>query len=122
MRAATHADRRTAWLALSDLYLDTEVEAFHDAIAATLAGLPYTDAELEAILLQDVHPVLRWNLLGVAGAWAGFDEAHLYAAIERALRRPAWMRRLSSRWMRGVAREQWQALAPKIAAARRQAA
>ncbi|AKC86815.1 DUF7079 family protein [Pseudoxanthomonas suwonensis] len=110
--------RLPVWLALSDLYLDTEVAAFHPHIVRTLAASPYALDELEYILLHEVHPLLRRNLAGVSGEWAGFDPDWLVASILRRLERPRWWRALSDGWLRGMVRAEWDALRPRIAAAR----
>lgn len=109
--------RIPVWIALSELYLDTEVSVFHDAIAATLAASPYSPAELRDILMDDVHPALHVNLLSVAGEWAGFDEAWLIERIETVGRQPRWRRRMS-RWFARDIGVQWRALEPMILAAR----
>jgi len=62
------------WEALSDFFLDTELqEADYQRIASVLTCSSYTIAEIEEILRYEVYPALRWNLLAIAGEWAGFD-------------------------------------------------
>jgi hypothetical protein len=80
------------WLALSELYLDTELSSDQlEHLAKTLAASPYSRAELEAILLTELHPVLAANLLAVAGVWSGFDAAWLQGRIlARSRRRLCW--------------------------------
>jgi hypothetical protein len=93
-----HADgpcdpRVAVWLALSDLYLDTEITPLHEPIARALAASPFPVRELERILWQEVHPVLRANLASVAGEWAGFDPDRLTSLIRaRQARRRPWHR------------------------------
>ncbi len=50
-------------------------------IARTLAASKYKLEELHAILLEEVAPVVEFNLLQVAGEWAGFDEKWLLREI-----------------------------------------
>lgn len=107
--------RVPVWIALSGLYLDTEVEAFHDAIAATLAASPFPLDELQAMLIHDVHPVLFTNLMAPAGVWDGFDEDWL---VERIRARGGRRRRGLSGWFRGDIDAQWRAVAAKVAALR----
>ena len=107
--------RVPVWIALSGLYLDTEVEAFHDAIAATLAASPFPLDELQAMLIHDVHPVLFTNLMAPAGVWDGFDEDWL---VERIRARGGRRRRGLSAWFRSDIDAQWRAVAAKIAALR----
>lgn len=72
----------TIWLAMTELYLDQEF-AERDAwqVAEILAQSAYTDAELQRILLDDVHPVFWTNLATVAGEWAGFNREEAVFAI-----------------------------------------
>lgn len=90
MRTASEdlANRRVAWEALSDLYLDTDISHARRWRAGKLAPLPYSTDELEGILVEEVHPVCRWNLFCVAGAWAGFDQEWLESKILARLRSP----------------------------------
>jgi hypothetical protein len=67
------ATRWPVWEALSTLFLDTDVSLLREYRASVLAASPYTVAEIEAILTEEVFPVGRWNLLSIAGEWAGFD-------------------------------------------------
>ena len=76
--------RRPVWIALSELFLDTDVRIWYAAIAATLADSPYSEDELRMILDHELTPVLQANLLQVAGEWAAFDEEWL---VEEAARR-----------------------------------
>ncbi|WP_442505629.1 DUF7079 family protein [Novipirellula sp. SH528] len=81
-------NRRPVWRALSDLFLDTELQD-HDlsCIARSLAESPYTASEIETILFREVYPVCIANLTCVAGEWAGFDDAWLEASILKHARR-----------------------------------
>ena len=71
---AEMARRRSVWLALSALWLDTEFteEGIH-YIAKVLHASGYSVTELRSIYLNEVAPVVYMNALSVAGAWAGFD-------------------------------------------------
>lgn len=109
--------RIPVWIALSELYLDTDVSVFHDAIAETLAASPYSVDDLRDILMDDVHPALHANLMLVAGEWAGFDEAWLIERIEAVGRQPRWRRRISHWFVRDID-AQWRVLEPMIRAAR----
>lgn len=75
-------NRRPVWAALSDLFLDTELQQYHLAyIARILAESPYSLAEIETILYREVYPVCIPNMLSVAGEWAGFSDEWLEEAI-----------------------------------------
>ncbi|WP_420594363.1 DUF7079 family protein [Deinococcus sp.] len=66
--------RRPVWAALSELFLDTELdEADMHWLARTLRESGYPLAELEHILRTEVAPIVGGNLLSVVGVWSGFD-------------------------------------------------
>ncbi len=113
--------RIPVWVALSDLYLDTDVALLHGHIADTLATSPYSIDALHEMLMYDVHPALYMNLMSVAGEWAGFDQAWLLERIEAVRRQPRWRRRISHWFVRDIG-VQWRALVPMIDAARSAAA
>jgi hypothetical protein len=73
--------RRPVWEALSTLFLDTDVALLREHRANVHAASPYTISEIEAILTDEVFPVCRWNLLSIAGEWAGFDTDWLESQI-----------------------------------------
>ena len=83
-------DRRPVWSALSELFLDTRLlSADLDRIAKSLAASPYSIEKLEEILLWEVYPACRSNMLTLAGEWAGFDQDWLEQRIRRPLSWPA---------------------------------
>lgn len=86
--------RRPVWLALSDLFLDTDVTLLQAANARLLAASPYSLEELDTILREEVYPACAFNLREVAGEWAGFDADWLERRIRRggAPPRPWWRR------------------------------
>lgn len=57
--------RRPVWEALSSLFLDTDTSIARPWRARVLAASPYSLAELDDILMDEVYPVCRWNLLDV---------------------------------------------------------
>ncbi len=75
-------DRKPIWIALSEFYLDTELqEVDFINIAMTIIESPYTLMEAKKINKYEVFPVLQANLLSTAGEWAGFDETWLLDKI-----------------------------------------
>lgn len=113
-------ERSQVWEALSELYLDTDIDpAVLGRVAEALARSPYSLGELERILRYEVHPVLVSNLYSVAGVWSGFDRQWLAEAIGAYLRRPWPVRWWRSRLMRAHAVILWHRLIRRIAAARR---
>ena len=66
--------RAPLWVALADLFLDTEMQVEHYAAVrqAALTG-GFAAAEVKAILLGEVMPVFGFNAIDIAGEWAGFE-------------------------------------------------
>jgi hypothetical protein len=108
-------ERFPVWDALSDFFLDTELQPDdHERIAKVLAASPYTENEIENILIDEVCPVCKWNMLSVAGEWAGFNSDWLKEKIgqrfgKRPKLRPLFI--LRHRWM--YARH-WNKIKPRI--------
>lgn len=74
--------RQPIWIALSDFYLDTELDdAALRNIAFTIIDSTYTFDEVKRINKYEVFPILQTNLLSVAGVWTGFDEEWLVEKI-----------------------------------------
>ncbi len=80
--------RRAAWEALSDLYLDTDVSLSRSWRIEKLSESSYTITELEQILIDEIYPICKYNLLSVAGVWTGFDPVWLEGEILRRLASP----------------------------------
>ncbi|RRN78790.1 MULTISPECIES: DUF7079 family protein [Pseudoxanthomonas] len=113
-------ERRQVWEAMSELYLDTDVDAeVLTRVAGVLAQSPYSLDELQKILRNEVHPVLVPNLCSVAPVWDGFDPEWLAAEIGAHLRRPWPVRWWRARVMRSHAIILWHRLIRRIASARR---
>jgi len=75
----TLSRRKPLWLALSDLFLDTELQDHdHKYIVRIMKASGYSLQEIEQILMLEVFPVLLPNLRSVAGEWTGFNEKWLY--------------------------------------------
>lgn len=75
-------ERIPLWIALSDFYLDTELQdSDFRYIAKIILESPYTFEEVKTINTYEVFPVLQSNLLQPAGEWAGFNEKWLVEAI-----------------------------------------
>jgi hypothetical protein len=104
--------RRPVWLALSELYLDTDYRSSVRGIARELAASPYSRDDLHSILRNEVHPVLARNLCITAGVWDGFDQDWLGQQILRNERRGLWRGRP---WCsRRLLRHFWDLLEPRI--------
>ncbi len=99
------AIRRPLWVAMSDLFLDTDVRLSYCYIARTLAPAPFTVEQLGVIFHKEVSPIAAPNLRVMGGEWGGFEEDWLVSAItarlDGALRMPSFG---------SVARDDWQAV------------
>lgn len=100
-------ERKPIWIALSDFYLDTELQEsdFRD-IATKIIESPYSIVEVKEIDKYEVFPVLRNNLMSVAGVWSGFDEKWLVERIQESLSKRNAVRKiaiegayLTNKWM-----------------------
>ena len=94
--------RKPLWIALSELFLDTELQDYtHTHIAKVMKESGYALDEIEDILMLEVFPVLISNLHSIAGEWAGFNEAWLCETLIAATppnRFRRWLNRRSF-WM-----------------------
>jgi hypothetical protein len=87
--------RRPVWLAMSELFLDTELNDERlQTLAARLKTSGYCVHELDTILRREVSPILGGNLVAVTGAWDVFDDAWLVEQI--AARQRSWKRWIPS--------------------------
>lgn len=117
--------RRPVWMALSDLFLDTDPTLAHDYIVRVLAASSYSLEELDAILREEVQPACGFNLSLVAGEWAGFAADFLEKRILCGGPPPRpWWRRLQRHLMLGDQvtsaglSEEWALLRRRIASVR----
>lgn len=80
--------RRPVWAALSEVWLDNELDdAQRERLAEELARSPFDERELRAIHAHEVARALASNLDSVAGEWGGFDRAWLEARCREAAER-----------------------------------
>ena len=105
--------RKPVWIAMSDLFLDTDVRIHFAFAALNLAGSRYTIEQLETIFTQEVAPALGGNLLVVAGEWAGFDSDWVVEQVRSSLGSLRPLRLFD------IARGDWRALATLIVALRK---
>ena len=74
--------RIPVWNALSDLFLDTELDDItHKYIAKVVVESGYEPQEIHNILWKEVLPAVGDNLRIVAGEWAGFNPEWLKERI-----------------------------------------
>ena len=108
--------RVAAWQALSELFLDTELDdADISAIARRLDATGFSVPELERIYEQEVAPVCWRNLRALpGGAWSGFEKKWLVEAIQRqrgsrgVLDRLPGVSRLRLRRLTALSRVDWE--------------
>lgn len=75
-------ERLNIWRALSDLFLDTEIdEVSFKYIARTIDDSGFTLEQAEDILWYEVYPVLEANLRSPAGVWSGWPDEWLAKTI-----------------------------------------
>lgn len=67
-------DRERLWVALSDLWLDTELDEERLVeIADVVRESHLTEAQLDHVFEVELAPFLGRNNLTIAGVWDGFD-------------------------------------------------
>lgn len=108
--------RRPVWDALSCFFLDTELDDLqHQEIAAILVASGYSPPEIQAILWDEVYPVVADHLRCMVGVWEGFDLDWMQGEILSGRHRRTIWTRLSTLfpyspvWM---VREEWKELLP----------
>ncbi len=119
MLTSSQIERRVpVWHALSDLFLDTELQPpDHERIAGALRRSGYSIVELRTILDEEVMPAFAFNLLAVAGEWVPWDEEEVRAIMLRSLqarRRPPLGRRLLKRIHRRYLDAEWAKICASI--------
>lgn len=91
MHAPDLAARRPVWLALSTMFLNTDVTQGRSARAQQLAASPFEVDALQHILIHEVYPACWANLSDPAGEATAFDPVALEARIlARGTRTPRW--------------------------------
>jgi len=94
--------REQLWIALSDLWLDTELSTARvEAIAAVVRASRHSRREVEDVLRRELAPILDANLRSPAGVWSGFDPEWVCAQARARAARPGRRGRL------GAVRDVW---------------
>jgi hypothetical protein len=91
--------RMPVWQALSDLWLDTELQDNDiEYIARVSAESGYSLAELKHIYLEEVAPAVHYNMFvsafGVGGEWGAFNSEWLKEEILKTIDRNSFFSRL----------------------------
>lgn len=83
------AARMPLWCALSELFLDTEMQVQdYEAVARAARAGGFSVEQVRDILAREVFPAFAFNLMSVAGEWTGFDPDFVRARILRTLKHP----------------------------------
>jgi hypothetical protein len=108
--------RLPVWCALSDLFLDNWFDPpYYEKIAATLRASGYTRKELRSIFFDEVTPGFAFNLLSIAGEWAGWDAQFVRDQMIVTLGKGSGVQRWLGRWLfRTYATKEWAKLEPLI--------
>ena len=117
------ARRLPVWTALSELYLDRELEEIEIRwIAEKIRDAGYTLPEAESILRYEVAPAFFWNLTDVAGVWDLWRDDVVRKKVLARLgkfrlwERIPWWRDLWYGHQMWYAKEQWTKVAAHLAA------
>jgi len=104
-------ERKPIWIALSDFYVDTELQdSDYKHIASIFKKSPYSLKEIKQIDKEEVFPILHHNLLAVAGIWTGFQEEWLVNKITKKIQNRTAFSRLINRivyWFFKSMKEPW---------------
>jgi hypothetical protein len=107
--------RLPVWHALSDLFLDTELQdEDYRYIARTLNQSGYDKAELRRILDLEVAPAFAFNLFDIAGDWEGWTEAQVLELVTRAQHEWAAFSLVKRTLVRSQLDAEWAKLEPLI--------
>ncbi|WP_458627079.1 DUF7079 family protein [Winogradskyella sp. PC D3.3] len=108
------------WHSISEFYLDTELQDYnYKSIANTFLNSNLHISELKEIDLYEVFPVLKGNLISVAGQWNGFDEKWLNesctkAYLKRKNRVFRWKTKLYNLFLYSMRKDHWTEIENRI--------
>ncbi|ATE63268.1 DUF7079 family protein [Rhizorhabdus dicambivorans] len=111
LSAAEIENRLPLWTALSELFLDTEVDYRRLADAVRMSGFALHDVEI--ILRSEVFPAFVGAMHPVAGEWIPWDEAEVREIVTRSMagNRPWFGSMLRKFFFWGMIESQWQKVA-----------
>lgn len=100
--------RMPLWCALSELLLDTQMQRQdYEAIARAAREGGFSTDQVRDIFEREVFPALAFNLMQVAGEWAGFDADVVRERILLTLGRPQASRFLTGGLKKRLMAEEW---------------
>ncbi|WP_372369446.1 hypothetical protein [Candidatus Uabimicrobium sp. HlEnr_7] len=108
--------RLPIWKAISNLFLDVDIEFLHGSIAQTLANSQYNLQMLNDIYNNEVAPVCYSNLFFVIGKWSGFSEESLKINIIKRLYKQKFRKKKFdfNYFHTFTTREDWQIIIKKV--------
>ena len=110
-------ERLPVWKALSEFFLDTELQPEDlERISKSLAASVYSADKLEDILVFEVCRGCRINLF--AWEWISFDEGWLIERIKPYYNRPPWFKRVFLWRHRWMYERHWQKVKSRISSIR----
>lgn len=108
------------WNSISEFYLDTELQdSDYESIINTFLNSDLHISELKEIDLYEVFPVLKGNLISVAGEWNSFDETWLKDACAKAYFKRKnsffkWKTKFYNRFLYSLRNDHWTEIEKRI--------
>ncbi|MDF2381729.1 hypothetical protein JMG10_09655 [Nostoc ellipsosporum NOK] len=107
------ARRLPLWIALADLFLDTDAMLQVPNVARTIVEGGYDLADAETALRWEVRPAFYFNLLDIAGEWAGWHPDFVRERIIEVAAR-GWKHRLVVGRRRFMPDRAWRAVVAEV--------
>ncbi|WP_235296562.1 DUF7079 family protein [Portibacter marinus] len=119
MRENYSTARKNLWIALSELYVDNEIQEYDlQQIVKAIDKGQFTLKEAKRINREEVFSVLKYNLMGIAGNWTGFDPEWLIGRITHYLEWKVlflnWPNSILYFSRRKMFRKEWQIIESKL--------
>jgi hypothetical protein len=110
--------RLPIWHAMSDLFLDTELqETDYRYIARQLAASGKSPSELRLIFDTEVVPAFSFNLVDPAGVWSGWAEPDVMRIMSRYFAEGPLLP-VETGYLNRFAEQAWRALTPYLSSNR----
>ena len=105
--------RLPVWHALSDLFLDTELQPHdYERIATCLSKSGYSADELHRILLEEVTPAFDFNMFEIAGEWSSWTEEAVLEIMSTSKPDSRPKRWIRERLYKGYVKGEWGKIEP----------
>ncbi len=108
-------DRLDVWEAMEIFWLDTDVNIRFEKTVEICANSKYSLPDLDAIFWNEAFPAFKFNLMNIAGEWAGFPRDWI---VERVLKKHKFGKPVNH--LRGIMgeRNHWRNLEKNVARSR----